>query len=348
MTTILLTGGTGYVGSHIALNLLKKNFSVIVFDSYINSSNKVFDNFYKVLDEEIICENLKLYNGDLREEETLKKLFTDVNNQGKHIDTVIHCAGLKSVKESCFNPLRYWDVNVRGTINLLKLMEEFSCKKLIFSSSATVYDPTQLGLLNEKSKLKPVNPYGNTKYVIEKLFKDIYLSSRNSWRIVNLRYFNPIGADPEGLIGESPSSEKNNIYPLILDVASKKLDKFTIFGNDWDTKDGTCVRDYIHIDDLAESHIRALKYISENKPNFLNLNIGTGKGTSVLELINTFEDINKVKIPYVFGQRREGDFGSVVADNSLSRNLLNWVPQKNLEDMCRDGWKWFKNSEIKT
>lgn len=347
MNTILLTGGAGYVGSHIALNLLKKNFSVIVFDSYINSSNKVFDNFYKVLGEDIICENLKLYNGDLREEESLKKLFTDANNQGKHVDTVIHCAGLKSVKESCFNPLKYWDVNVRGTINLLKLMEEFSCKKLIFSSSATVYDPTELDLLNEKSNLKPVNPYGNTKYVIEKLLEDIYLSSKNAWSIINLRYFNPIGADPDGLIGENPLSVKNNIFPLILDVASKKLDKFTIFGNDWDTKDGTCIRDYIHIDDLAESHIRALQYVAENKPNFLNLNIGTGKGTSILELINTFEEINKVKIPYVFGQRREGDFGCVVADNSLSRNLLNWAPQKNLEDMCRDGWKWFENSEIK-
>jgi len=346
VTTILLTGGTGYVGSHIALNLLKKNFSVIVFDSYINSSNKVFDNFYKVLDKEIICENLKLYNGDLREEETLKKLFTDVNNQGKHIDTVIHCAGLKSVKESCLNPLKYWDVNVRGTINLLRLMDKFSCKKLIFSSSAAVYDPRQYGLLNEKSKLKPVNPYGNTKYVTEKLLEDIYLSSKNEWRIVNLRYFNPIGADPDGLIGESPSSGIKNLYPLILDVASNKIDKITIFGNDWNTKDGTCVRDYIHIDDLAEGHIRALQYISENKSIFLNLNIGTGKGTSVLELINTFEDINKVKIPYVFGQRREGDFGTVVADNSLAKNLLNWLPKKNLEDMCRDGWQWFKNSRI--
>ncbi len=347
MQTILLTGGAGYVGSHIALNLLKKNFSVIIFDSYINSSSRVFENFYRVLGEEIICENLKIYKGDLREEDSLKKLFTDVNNQGKTIDTVIHCAGLKSVKESCVYPLKYWDANVRGTINLLRLMDKFSCKKLIFSSSATVYDASQLGLLNEKSKLKPLNPYGNTKYVIEKLLEDIYLSSKDSWRIINLRYFNPIGADPDGLIGESPKSEKNNIYPLILDVASKKLDKFTIFGNDWDTKDGTCIRDYIHIDDLAKSHIRALQYISENKPNFLNLNIGTGKGTSVIELINTFEDINKVKIPYVFGPRRKGDFGSVIADNSLSKNLLNWVPQKNLEDMCKDGWQWFTNERIK-
>ena len=348
MATILLTGGSGYVGSHIALNLLKKNFSVIIFDSFTNSSNKVFDNFHKVLGEDIIHENLKVYKGDLRQEDKLEKLFKDVKNQGRYLDTVIHCAGLKSVNASYLNPLNYWDVNVRGTINLLRIMKKFSCKKLIFSSSATVYDPTQLGLLNEKSKLKPLNPYANTKYVIEKLLEDIYLSSKNSWRIANLRYFNPIGADPDGLIGESPSLEKNNIYPLILDVASKKLDKFTICGNDWDTKDGTCVRDYIHIDDLAESHIKALQYISENKPNFLNLNIGTGKGTSVLELINTFEDVNKVKIPYVFGQRREGDFGCVIADNSLSRDLLNWVPEKNLEDMCRDGWQWFKNSGIKT
>ena len=343
MQTILLTGGAGFVGSHIALNLLKKNFSVIIFDSYINSSNRVFDPLFNVLDKDIMCENLQLYRGDIREEESLNKLFTDLDNQGKHVDAVIHCAGLKSVKESYSNSLKYWDVNVRGTINLLKLMEKFSCKKLIFSSSATVYDPTQLDLLNEKSKLKPINPYGNTKYVTEKLLEDIYLSSKNAWRIVNLRYFNPIGADPDGLIGESPSSGINNIFPLILEVASKKLDKFTIFGNDWDTKDGTCLRDYIHIDDLADSHVRALKYISESEPNFLNLNIGTGKGTSVLELINTFEEINKVKIPFVYGPRRQGDFESVVADNNLAKNILNWIPQKNLEDMCRDGWRWFIN-----
>ena len=186
---------------------------------------------------------MKIYIGDIREKESINKLFNDVNNQGKNLDTVIHCAGLKSVKDSCLNPLQYWDVNVGGTVNLLRLMNKFSCKKLIFSSSATVYDPTQLGLLNEKSKLKPVNPYGNTKYVIEKLLEDIYLSSKNEWKIVNLRYFNPIGADPDGLIGESPLAGKNNIYPLIMDVASKKLDKFTIVGSDWDTNDGTCVRD---------------------------------------------------------------------------------------------------------
>ncbi len=340
---ILLTGGSGFVGSHIALNLLKKNYNVIIFDSYINSSRIVFNKFNKVLDEEFLNDNLKFYEGDLREEESLNKLFANVYKQGKNIDSVIHCAGLKSVKDSCKNSLKYWDVNVAGTINLIKAMNKFDCKKLIFSSSATVYDPTQLGLLNENSKLKPNNPYGNTKYVIEKLLEDIYLSSNNAWRIVNLRYFNPIGADPDGLIGESPSSGKNNIYPLILDAASKKLEKFTIFGNDWDTKDGTCVRDYIHIDDLAESHVRALNYISESKSDFLNLNIGTGKGTSVLELINTFEEINKVKIPYVYGPRRQGDFGSIVADNNLAKNKLNWIPQKNLEDMCRDGWRWFIN-----
>jgi UDP-glucose 4-epimerase len=346
MGTVLLTGGSGYVGSHIALNLLKKDFSVVIFDSFVNSSRGVFNKFSNVLDEEFLKKNLKIYKGDLRERNSLRNLFEDFYFNGKKIDSVIHCAGLKSVKDSRLNPLDYWDVNITGTINLIKIMNKFSCKKIIFSSSATVYDCKQSGLLNEKSKLKPINPYGNTKYIIEKFLEDIYLSSKDAWRIVNLRYFNPIGADPDGLIGESPSSEKNNIYPLILDVASRKLDKFTIFGNDWDTKDGTCVRDYIHIDDLAESHIRALKYISDSRPNFLNLNIGTGKGTSVLELINTFENINSVKVPYVFGQRREGDFGCVIADNSLAKTLLNWSPQKNLEDMCRDGWDWFKNSRI--
>ena len=344
MAIVLLTGGAGFVGSHIALDLLKKGFTVVIFDSYINSSKIVFSKFNRVLDEGLLREHLKFYSGDLREEETLINLFSEFNKKGKNIEAVIHCAGLKSVKDSCSNSLNYWDVNVSGTINLIKVMNRFSCKKLIYSSSATIYDSSKEELLNENSKLKPNNPYGNTKYVIEKFLEDVYLSSKNEWKIINLRYFNPIGADPDGVIGECPCSEKNNIYPLIMDVASKKLDKFVIFGNDWDTKDGTCVRDYLHINDLAVSHSRALEHISENKPIFLNLNIGTGVGTSVLELINIFEEINKVKVPYVYGERRKGDFGSVVADNSLARKILNWTPQKSLEDMCKDGWRWFINS----
>lgn len=341
---VLLTGGAGFIGSHIALNLLKKNFSVIIFDSFINSSRNVFSNFSRAFEDDFLRQNLYICEGDLRDDESLKKLFRDFNKLGKNIDAVIHCAGLKSVMDSCFNSLNYWDVNMAGTINLIKVMHSFSCKKLIFSSSATVYDSNQFGLLNENSKLNPTNPYGNTKFAIEKFLEDVYLSSKNEWKIISIRYFNPIGADPEGLIGESSSLEKNNIYPILLDVASKRLDKFVIYGNDWDTKDGTCVRDYIHIDDLAESHIRALEYISETSNNFLNLNIGTGKGTSVLELINTFQEINKVKIPYVFGKRRKGDIASVIADNKLAKNILNWTPQKDLEDMCRDGWHWFINS----
>ncbi len=344
MAIVLLTGGAGFVGSHIALDLLKKGFTVVIFDSYINSSKIVFSKFNRVLDEGLLREHLKFYSGDLREEETLINLFSEFNKKGKNIEAVIHCAGLKSVKDSCSNSLNYWDVNVSGTINLIKVMNRFSCKKLIYSSSATIYDSSKEELLNENSKLKPNNPYGNTKYVIEKFLEDVYLSSKNEWKIINLRYFNPIGADPDGVIGECPYSEKNNIYPLIMDVASKKLDKFVIFGNDWDTKDGTCVRDYLHINDLAVSHSRALEHISENKPIFLNLNIGTGVGTSVLELINIFEEINKVKVPYVYGERRKGDFGSVVADNSLARKILNWTPQKSLEDMCKDGWRWFINT----
>ena len=344
MAIVLLTGGAGFVGSHIALDLLKKGFTVLIFDSFINSSKIVFSKFNKVLDEGLLRENLKFYSGDLREEESLINLFSEFNKKGKNIESVIHCAGLKSVKDSCSNSLNYWDVNVSGTINLIKVMNQFSCKKLIYSSSATIYDSSKEGLLNENSKLKPKNPYGNTKYVIEKFLEDVYLSAKNEWKIINLRYFNPIGADPDGVIGECPSSEKNNIYPLIMDVASKKLDKFVIFGNDWDTKDGTCVRDYLHINDLAASHSKALEHLSENRSIFLNLNIGTGIGTSVLELINIFEEINKVNVPYVYGKRREGDFGSVVADNSLARKILNWTPQKNLEDMCKDGWNWYINS----
>ena len=342
MGIVLITGGAGFVGSHIALNLLKKDYTVIIFDSFINSSKKVFSRFNKVLEAKVIRENLKLYKGDLREEGRLKEIFMKIKNKGKIIDAVIHCAGLKAVNESYLNSLNYWDVNVAGTISLIKVMNKFSCKNLIFSSSATVYDSTKLDLLNESSKLKPTNPYGNTKYVIEKFLKDISLNSKNKWNIINLRYFNPIGADPDSVIGESPASYKNNIYPLILDVALRRIDKFVIFGNDWNTPDGTCVRDYVHIMDLADGHIAALDYLKKSCSQIINLNLGTGKGTSVLELINTFSEVNNVHIPYSIGQRRIGDNEYVVANNEKASKLLNWFPKRSIKDMCIDGWNWKK------
>ena len=346
MEKILITGGAGYVGSHIALNILKRGLKVIVLDSFINSSKDIFKNFYKVIDDEILKINLEIIHGDIRNKQLLNDIFEKNLKKEEKISSVIHCAGLKSVESSITNPHDYWDVNVYGTINLISIMQSFSCKKIIFSSSATVYDPSQGKILNENSRISPINPYGSTKFVVEKFLEDIYKSSKNEWKCINLRYFNPIGADSDGIIGESPIQEKTNIFPIIMDVASKKLEKVIIFGNDWDSIDGTCVRDYIHIDDLAESHIRALEFLNNNSATFLNLNVGTGKGTSVLELIKTFEETNQISVPFIYGDRRKGDFGNVVADNTLSKEMLSWSPKKTIKDMCKDGWNWFSSRNI--
>jgi len=343
MKKILITGGAGYLGSQITLNILKKNYKVIVLDSFINSSKTVFANFNKVIEKKILKNNFEIIEGDIRDQKLLFDIFQNNFVKGEKISTVIHCAGLKSVNSSIIKPYDYWEVNVSGTINLVKMMKSFSCKKIIFSSSATVYEPSSNKKLDENSKLKPINPYGTTKFVTEKFLEDIYNNPKEQWKIINLRYFNPIGADPSGIIGECARLEKNNIFPIILDVASGKLDMITIFGNDWDTKDGTCIRDYIHINDLADSHIRALEYLDDNPPCFLNLNIGTGKGISVLELIRTFEKTNNLKVPFIYGKRRMGDFGSVVADNKLAKEILSWSPKRDLRDMCKDGWNWFIN-----
>ena len=258
----------------------------------------------------------------------------------KKIESVIHFAGLKSVFDSVINPIKYWDTNVSGTINLLKIMQKYSCKNIVFSSSATVYKFKEIGKFNENDICAPVNPYGNTKLTIEKILKDVDKSEPNKWRIASLRYFNPIGAHQSGLIGEDPLQTPNNIFPRITGVANGKLDLIKIFGSDWPTEDGTCIRDYIHVMDVAEGHLLVLNYLLRENPQFLTLNLGTGRGISVLELISTFEKVNKVKIPFIFDKRRVGDNASLVADNSLAKSILNWTPKRNIEDMCKDGWNW--------
>ena len=340
----LLTGGAGFIGSHTCLALLEKGYEVIVVDSFINSSKKSLERVLEIMrmggknhSERLVVEEV-----DLRDLKALNNVFLNAINNGKKIDAVIHFAGLKSVSDSISNPLNYWDVNVYGTINLVKTMEIFNCKSIVFSSSATIYDPSGSNLIDENYKLSPINPYGNTKYSIEILLRDLFNSSNKNWKIFNLRYFNPIGAHYSGLIGENPIGIPNNIYPLITKVAAKKIKHLEIFGSDWDTEDGTGVRDYIHVMDLAEGHVKAAEKILESKSEVMNINLGTGKGTSVLELINTFQDVNKVKIPFVFGKRRLGDYGKVVANNSLAIEFLNWKPFRTIEDMCSDGWKWQK------
>ena len=236
--------------------------------------------------------------------------------------------------------MEYWHNNVNGTINLLNIMKKYSCKNFVFSSSATVYKAKSSKLLNENDICEPINPYGNTKLTIEKILNNLYESDPLNWRIASLRYFNPVGAHESALIGENPLVKPNNIFPRITQVAIGKLRKLKIFGSNWPTSDGTPIRDYVHVMDLAEGHSLALEHIIKAKPQILTLNLGTGKGTSVLEFIRIFERVNNIKVPFSFDERRSGDQSFVVADNSLAKSILNWTPSRNIEDICRDGWKW--------
>ena len=350
MKTILLTGGAGFIGSHTSLVLLEKGFRVYVIDSFENSSEKslervldIFNSKHNILKS---SPNLSIFKGDIRNKNFLNEVFSKILSNNNKIDGIIHFAGVKSVFESFQNPLLYWKTNVAGTINLLETMIKYKCKNLVFSSSATIYKQKDKCLFDEKSKLSPINPYGNTKHTVEKLLEDIFKSKNNEIKFASLRYFNPIGAHSSGLIGENPIGTSNNLFPLIVNTAMGIQKVLKIYGNDWPTKDGTPIRDYIHVMDLAEAHIKVMDYLIKSKPLYMNLNVGTGIGTSVLELVKTFEKVNEVKVPYVFVDRRKGDMPYVVADNSLSISKVSLRYKKNIEDMCRDGWKWKKLNPV--
>ena len=341
MNIVLVTGGCGYIGSHTVLSFLEKGFFVYVIDSHFKSNPKVIQKLKKIIlnKDKNLINNLVFFKGDLRKKDDLEKVFIYAKEKKYKIEAVVHLAGLKAVQESVKNPLLYWDFNLIGTINLLKVMNDYNCRSLIFSSSATIYEKSE-NLIKEDFPIKPTNPYGKTKSNIESLLEDIYNSDKGEWKIINLRYFNPIGAHSSGDIGEDPIGIPNNIFPLILQVASRRLSELKIYGNNWATRDGTCIRDYIHVSDLANAHLAAFEFLLKNGHQITNLNIGTGKGTTVLELINTFKEVNKVDLPYSFVSRREGDQKYVVADNSKALSTLNWAPTRTLEDMCKDGWNW--------
>ncbi len=342
MKSILVTGGAGFIGSHTCLLLIERGYDIFVLDSYINSSRESLDKVLLILrDKGINTENkLHLFEGDIKNPHDIERVFINSSKLNKVIESVIHFAGLKSVSESVLNPLNYWQNNVTGTINLLKIMDKYNCRNIVFSSSATVYKAKSEKLLNENDFCKPVNPYGDTKLTIEIILKNLYDSDPSQWRIASLRYFNPVGAHESSYIGEDPNGRPNNIYPQITKVAIGKQDQIQIFGSDWPTRDGTGVRDYIHVMDLAEGHLSALNYLTNEKPQNLIINLGTGKGTSVLELIKIFQKVNNVKIPFSFVDRRSGDNAFVVADNSLAKQILNWEPKRNIEDICKNGWDW--------
>ena len=330
---ILVTGGTGYIGSHTVVELLNEDYEVVVIDDLSNSKIETVDRI-----KLITGKDFKFYEGDIRDKGLLTKIFKE-----NEIECVIHFAGYKAVGESVKLPLKYYDNNIGGTINLLEVMNEFNCKKIVFSSSATVYGKPERLPIVEDSKLETNCPYGNTKLMIEYILKDLY-NSDNSWRVVLLRYFNPIGAHESGLIGEDPNDIPNNLMPYIMKVAMGELPILNIFGDDYDTVDGTGVRDYIHVVDLSVGHIKALEKIEKN-PGLFIYNLGTGKGSSVLEVINTFEKVNGVKINYKITDRRPGDIDACYADVEKAKKELGFVAKYDLEKMCKDSYNFIKKAK---
>jgi len=346
MKKLLITGGCGYIGSHTCYVLLEAGYELVVVDSNINSSDIPLKRLKSLkYSREIDFERkLRFFRGDIRDVRLIRSIFLDSKERGNPIDAVIHFAGLKSVYQSTLDPLSYWDANVVATISLLKVMKECKCQTIVFSSSASIYHFSGMKCLKEHDLIKPNSPYGQTKEVIEKILFSTYESSRSDWKIANLRYFNPIGAHPSGLIGENFTPKSHNLFPHICQVAKGEKNFLEIFGDDWPTEDGTCIRDYIHVLDLAEAHMSAIKMLCSCDPRIVNINIGTGKGTSVLELAKIFEKVNKCKIPIIFSQRRRGDIPFSVADNSLALEILDWVPKRNIEAMCQDGWQWLNKN----
>lgn len=331
--SILVTGGTGYIGSHTVVELLKKGKEVVIVDNLINSSIEVLDKI-----KEITGKEAKFYKVDVLDKESLARVFKE--NQ---ITEVIHFAGLKAVGESVQRPLEYYHNNLTGTLVLLDVMREYGCKKIVFSSSATVYGTQDTPKLVETmGRGETTNPYGTTKAMIERILEDLYVSD-NTWDIVILRYFNPIGAHESGLIGDNPNGIPNNLMPYIQKVAVGKLKELSVFGNDYNTKDGTGVRDYIHVVDLALGHIKAIEKLEKEPSGVYIYNLGSGTGYSVLDIVTTFEKVNNIKIPYKIVERRAGDVAACFSDPSKAKVELNWWTEKSLDDMCRDSWNFAKN-----
>lgn len=329
---ILVTGGTGYIGSHTCVELLEKGEKIIIVDNLSNSKREVTDKI-----KEITKKDFAFYEADIQDREAMVKIF----EENPDIESVIHFAGLKAVGESVEKPLEYYHNNVYGTLVLLEVMRQYDCKKIIFSSSATVYgDPASLPI-KEDFPLSTTNPYGTTKLMIEMILKDLVIADP-TWSVVLLRYFNPIGAHKSGLLGEVPNGIPNNLMPYITQVAIGKLDELKVFGNDYPTPDGTGVRDYIHVVDLAIGHVKALKKLREENGTHI-YNLGTGNGYSVLEIVQAFEKVNGIKIKYRITERRPGDIPACYADPTKAKEELDWVATRNLEDMCRDSWNFTKN-----
>lgn len=325
---VLITGGAGYIGSHTCVELLNAGHEIIVVDNFSNSKSEVL-----VRISEITGKDFKFYETDVRDKKELEKVF-----QENDIDAVIHFAGLKAVGESVEKPLEYYDNNIGSTLVLCEVMKKYDVKRIVFSSSATVYGKPERVPITEDFPLSSTNPYGSTKLMIERILEDISASDP-TWSIALLRYFNPIGAHESGRIGEDPNDIPNNLMPYITQVALGKREKLYVFGNDYDTHDGTGVRDYIHVVDLAKGHLKALEKI-QNMTGVEIYNLGTGIGYSVLDIVKNFEKATGQKIPYEITERRPGDIDVCYADATKAKEKLGWIAQKGIEDMCRDAWRW--------
>ena len=330
---ILLTGGLGYIGSHTAVELLENGYAVAIIDNLSNSKPEIKEKIEKITGKEVT-----LYIGDVQNEELLSSIFE--NNK---IDAVIHFAGFKAVGESTQKPIEYYDNNINSTLILLKVMKKYNCKNLVFSSSATVYGRAKSMPIFEDFELTATNPYGRTKLFIEEILRDCYAAD-NTLNIALLRYFNPVGAHESGLIGEDPNGIPNNLMPYITKVATGKLEKLSIFGSDYPTKDGTGVRDYIHVSDLANGHLKAVQKLESN-PGLVTYNLGTGTGYSVLEIVNTFIKACNVKVPYVFSSRRPGDIDTCYASPEKAEKELGFKTTRTLEDMCLSSYNFEKNNQ---
>jgi len=328
---ILVTGGAGYIGTHTCIALHESGYEIVIYDNLSNSSYEAINRV-----SNLIGQSIEFIEGDIRDAGKLKEIFNLHEFFG-----VIHFAGLKAVGESVAKPLMYYDNNVSGTITLLAVMAEFGVKNLVFSSSATVYGDPETLPINETSPRSATNPYGQSKLTVEHVLEDLAAADKE-WSLITLRYFNPVGAHLSGQIGEDPSGIPNNLMPFISQVAVGRRDKLSIFGNDYPTIDGTGVRDYIHVTDLAQGHVAALDYLQQqtHAPGFLPINLGTGRGSSVLELVNAFSKVNKIDIPYQFAARRAGDIASCYASADKAQELLGWQAKLSITNMCEDTWRW--------
>ena len=329
---VLVTGGAGYIGSHTCIALDAAGFDFVVFDNLCNSS---IESLNRV--EKLIGKSVKFEHGDIRNRNDLESVFSKYN-----IDSVIHFAGLKAVGESVEKPLEYYDNNVNGTVVLCEIMQKNNCKKIVFSSSATVYGDPHTTPIKEDFPLSATNPYGRSKLFIEEILRDVFVSDKE-WKVVLLRYFNPVGAHKSGIIGEDPNGIPNNLMPFISQTAVGKREALSVFGNDYDTHDGTGVRDYIHVVDLADGHVKALEKIA-NLDDVLTVNLGTGNGYSVLDMVNAFERASGKKVPFVIAPRRAGDIAKCYADPSYAKEMLDWEAKRGIDEMCEDTWRWQSNN----